>query len=589
MQTKKKDFPMSDATIIPTDQPTDLATFTIKINGETIPRTTQILMVVVNKQVNRIPFAKLTVADGDPSTATFEQSEGDLFRPGSEIEIAAGYHSDEHIVFKGLLTSQKLKVRRTGSACLLLEARDPAYKLTAIPKFRLFSEMPDSDIVDEILVNHNLIGELEATETEHEQMVQNNVTDWDFILSRLEANAQLITLDNGTLTSFKPDPSAESVLSIAYGSTIMEADLEIDSRIQLSGLKARSWVYTDQEILEAESSYSDEPESGSITVDDLASLNDPESFYLNDAGMATDAELNAWADAHKMKMNFAKIRGTIVFQGFPQLTAGDNVEIGGFGEVFNGIAFVAGVRHQIIEGSLTTTCQIGIDPEFFLKCQKVESDSKLVPPIKGLHSGRVLQLEDDPKGENRVLVNIPMLTPDGQGIWARVSTLDAGDSRGSFFLPELDDEVLVGFFDNDPRYPVILGMMNSSAKPAPLTAADDNHEKGFITRSEMKIVFNDDTKTIEISTPGGNIMKLDEDEGMIHLEDQNGNKMTLNADGITIESAADINIKASGDINLDGTNISNSASAEFKADGGAGAELTTGAICKVEGSLVQIN
>lgn len=580
---------MPDATIIATDKPTDLATFTIKINGKVIPRTIQVLMLVVNKEVNRIPFAKLTVADGDPAAATFEQSEGNLFRPGAKIEISVGYHSDEHIVFQGLLTSQKLKIRRTGSACLILEARDPVYKLTAIPKFRLFREMLDSDIVDEILGEHSLKGTIEATKTEHEQMVQNNVTDWDFILSRLEANTQLVTVNDGTLTSFKPDPSAKSVLSVAYGSTVMDADLEIDSRIQLSSLKARSWVYSNQEILETESSYSDEPGSGSIAVANLASLNDPEDFYLNYAGMTTDSELNAWADAHKMKMNFAKIRGTIVFQGFPQLTAGDSVELGGFGEVFNGIAFVAGVRHEIIEGNLTTTCQIGIDPEFLINSQKIENGNKLVPPIKGLHSAVVLQLEEDPKGENRILLNIPMLNPGGAGVWARVCTLDAGNSRGSFFLPEIDDEVLVGFLDDDPRCPILLGMMNSSAKPAPLTAADDNHEKGFITRSEMKVLFNDDTKTIEISTPGGNIMKLDEDKGMIHVEDQNGNKITLNGDGVTIESATDINLKASGDINLEGTNITNSASAEFKADGGAGAELTTGAVLKVEGSLVQIN
>ncbi len=580
---------MPDATTIPIDQPTDLATFTIKVDGNVIPRTIQVLMVVVCKEVNRIPFAKLTIADGDPASATFEQSEGDLFQPGSEIEISTGYHSEEYIVFKGLLTSQKLKVRRTGTASLILEARDPAYKLTVIPKFRLFGNMLDSDIVDEILGGHGLSGELEATETAHEQMVQNNVTDWDFILSRLEANGQLITLDAGTLTSFKPDQAAESALSVAYGATVMDADLEIDSRIQVSGVKARSWVYTDQEILETESSYSNEPGSGSITVDDLGGLNDSQDFYLNDAGMTSDSELHAWADAHKMKRNFAKIRGTIVFQGFPQLTAGDSVELGGFGEVFNGIAFVAGVRHEIIEGNLTTTCQIGIDPEFLMHCRKIENENKLVPPIKGLHCGVVLQLEEDPKGENRILVNIPMLNPEGEGIWARVCTLDAGDSRGSFFLPELGDEVLIGFLDNDPRYPIVMGMLNSSAKPAPLTAADDNNEKGFITRSEMKVLFNDETKTIEISTPGGNIMKLDEDGEMIHVEDQNGNKMTMNGNGITIESAADINIKASGDINLEGTNISNAASAEFKAEGGGGAELTTGGVCKIEGTQVHIN
>ncbi len=190
----------------------------------------------------------------------------------------------------------------------------------------------------------------------------------------------------------------------------------------------------------------------------------------------------------------------------------------------------------------------------------------------------MLQLKEDPKGENRILVNIPVIHPDGEGVWTRVCTLDAGEERGSFFLPEIGDEVIVGFLDNDPRYPIVLGMMNSSTKPAPLTAADENHEKGFVTRSKLQVLFNDDTKTIGINTPKGNVVKLDEDEGVIHIEDENGNIVRMSSDGINIESCKDMNIKASGDITIEGTNISATADAEFKADGGGGAELTTGAI-----------
>lgn len=580
---------MSNATIIPTSQPTDLATFTIKIDTKAIPRSVHVLAVVIHNEVNRIPTAKITIADGDPSEATFKHSEGDLFKPGSKITISVGYHGEEETIFTGLLTSQRIRIRQDGSAYLRIEAKDPAFKMTAVPKFRLFKEMKDSDIIDEILAEHGLTGDLESTTTEHEHMVQNNVTDWDFILSRLEANGLLLVLDDGMLKSLSPDPSAQQVLTIAYGSTVLEADLELESRIHISGMKTRAWIYTDQEVLESESSYSDEPTGGSIKVNDLSGLNDSGDFYLNHAGQTTNSELSVWADAHKMKMNFAKIRGTITFQGFPQLTAGDIVELQGFGSVFNGNAFVSAVRHEIHEGNLLTTCQIGLKPEFFLQEQKSETDSKLVPSIKGLHSGIVLELEEDPNGENRILVNIPMLHPDGEGVWSRVSTLDAGEERGSFFLPEIGDEVLLGFLDNDPRYPIVLGMMNSSAKPAPLTASNDNHEKGFVTRSELKLLFNDDTKTIDINTPNGNLIKLDEDEGIINVEDENKNSIKMSSDGIKIESCKDINIKASGDITIEGTNISAAADAEFKADGGGGAELTTGAICKVQGSMVKIN
>jgi uncharacterized protein involved in type VI secretion and phage assembly len=132
-------------------------------------------------------------------------------------------------------------------------------------------------------------------------------------------------------------------------------------------------------------------------------------------------------------------------------------------------------------------------------------------------------------------------------------------------------------------------MLHSSAKPSPITATDDNHEKGIITRSEMKVLFDDDKKIITIETPAGKIISLDEDEGAITIEDDNSNVITINSDGIAMESAGDISLKASGDVTIEGTNVSLTANAEFKAEGSAGAEMSTSAIAVLKGSLVQIN
>ena len=157
------------------------------------------------------------------------------------------------------------------------------------------------------------------------------------------------------------------------------------------------------------------------------------------------------------------------------------------------------------------------------------------------------------------------------------------------WMPEIDDEVLIGYLNDDPRNPVVLGMLHSSAKPAPLTASDDNHEKGIITRDELKVLFNDDLKSLELSTPKGNKALLSEDEGGISVEDENGNKITLSSDGIVIESVKDLVLKATGDVKIEGVNIEAAAQAEFKAEGSAGAELSTSAIAVLKGSLVQIN
>ena len=131
----------------------------------------------------------------------------------------------------------------------------------------------------------------------------------------------------------------------------------------------------------------------------------------------------------------------------------------------------------------------------------------------------------------------------------------------------------MGFLQGDPRDAIVLGMLHSSAKPAPLEAADDNNEKGFITKSEMKVLFNDEKKTLTLSTPAGKSIVLDEDAGAIKLEDENGNKIVMDSNGITIESAADLKIKAGSNLQVEGgANAEIKAGASFKAEGSAGAE-----------------
>ncbi len=214
----------------------------------------------------------------------------------------------------------------------------------------------------------------------------------------------------------------------------------------------------------------------------------------------------------------------------------------------------------------------------------------MLPAIEGLQTGVVTKLEGDPDGEDRIMVRIPVIHKDDEGAWCRISSLDAGKERGMFFRPEIDDEVIVGFINNDPRHAVVLGMLNSSAKPAPLTAADDNHEKGYQSRSKMKLMFNDDKKIISIETPGGHKVTIDEDQKKMELEDMNGNKITMNEDGIKIESIKDIELKASKDMKMEGgSNVNLKGGSQTKIEGGSGAEFSSGGTTNVKGSMVNLN
>ncbi|HAA14270.1 MAG TPA: Rhs element Vgr protein, partial [Cytophagales bacterium] len=106
----------------------------------------------------------------------------------------------------------------------------------------------------------------------------------------------------------------------------------------------------------------------------------------------------------------------------------------GLGNRFNGDAYLTAVRHEVGTGQWTTQVQFGMEEAWFsrkVNANRSGGASGLLPAIQGLHIGVVTQLEGDPDGEERILVNLPLVDPDQDGVWARIATLDAGDSRGT--------------------------------------------------------------------------------------------------------------------------------------------------------------
>lgn len=581
---------MNNSGVLKTSKNPDLVTFTVLVEGEPISGAQHVHSVSVAKEVNRIPTATIVIGDGDSSTQDFELSNEDLLIPGKKIEIKAGYHNDEETIFKGIIIKHSIMIR-DGSSMLIIECKDESVKMTIGRKSGYFYDSKDSDIFEEILGKYSLEKDVEATNFEHKELIQYNASDWDFILSRAQANGKLCIPNDGKLSIIKPDLGQAEVETIAFGSTMLDFDGEIDARHQLAKITSYSWNQADQEIVEAEGKDPSVSLNGNLSSDDLSKVIGLDNMQLRHGGNLDENELQDWADATMLYQQLSKVRGRVKFQGLSTVKPNTTLKLEGVGDRFNGKIYVTGVLHTIRDGDWTVDAQFGLNPKWFSETFDIHTQpaSGLLPAIKGLHVGIVSQLEEDPDGEDRILVTIPIVNSEMQGVWCRVATLDAGENRGSFFRPEIQDEVIVGFINQDPNDPVVLGMLHSSAKPAPIVAADDNHEKGFVTRSEMKLMFDDDKISVTIETPAGKKFTLDEDADVITLEDEHSNIITMDSSGIIIESAGDIGIKATGDVTIEGMNVEITANGEFKAEGTAGAEISTSAIAVLKGSLVQIN
>jgi uncharacterized protein involved in type VI secretion and phage assembly len=284
-------------------------------------------------------------------------------------------------------------------------------------------------------------------------------------------------------------------------------------------------------------------------------------------------------------------RGRARFQGFAGVGLGRTIGLGGLGSRFNGSAIVTGVRHVLADNGWTTDVEFGIWPELHAERFPISAPpaAGLAPAVSGLQIGVVTATAGDPVGEVRVRVSIPTAGFDGQGVWARLAMLDAGNGRGSYFWPEVDDEVVVGFLHDDPAHPVILGALHSSAHPPPEEPTEDNHLKGFRTRGGLAMRFDDENGSVTLETPEGNTLVLSDGDGGLVLSDQNGNSIEMTSSGILLKSGGEIRIEAQTDVAVEGVNLGLKAQAELKAEGSASATLSSSGMLEIAGSLVMIN
>ena len=588
---------MTTSTTIPTPATPDVCTIAVLVDGTEISGQFHVLTVSVTRELNRIPTAVIQLLDGEASKATFEASNSNNFIPGKKIEIQLGYRSKNNSVFKGIVVKHSIKVRKNGSL-LIIECRDEAVKMAQTARCKYFADKKDSDIMEEIIGYYQLQKDVESTTPALKEVTQFNSTDWDFLMCRAEANGQVVVVIDGKVKVATPVPGNSPVVSVRYGDTLLELDAEIDARRQSKGIKASSWNPADQKVVEVEAKEPPSTNDGNLSPSNLAGVVNDGAQRILHGGKLTEPELQTWADGRLLKERLAKVRGRVKFQGFAGISPGDTIEATGIGERFEGNMYVSGVRHTVAGGNWETDVQFGLVTELFAETynQRPLPASGLLPAASGLQIGVVTALENDPDGEDRIKVRIPLIDDAEDGLWSRIATLDAGNSRGTFFRPEIGDEVVVGFLSDDPRHPVVLGMCHSSAKPAPESAKDTNHRKGYVSREKMQFIFDDEKKVIVLETPGGNKVTLSDDAKGIVLEDQNGNKIILDDNGIKIESSKDISLKASGDIKMEGMNLDLKAQTGLKAAGTATAEVSGAnttikgsATTVIQGGMVQIN
>ena len=539
-----------------------VVTATILSEGQALAPTCEVVAIDIRREVDRLPTATLTLVDGDQATREFTVSRAATFALGRKIEIKLRYEGEstpDWTVFKGCVVRHGLEVG-LGQSLLHVELKDAAVGLTLGRRSRVFRDKKDAEVLKTLIQEAGLkAGKLDTTALKHPELVQYDCTDWDFALARADANGLHAVVEDGTVSFRAIELTGSASKRFELGlDEVFDLEVEANGTSQLKGWEGFAWNVKDQKATAVAKAKSFSLKQGNFKSDSVASALGARPETIAHVVAVDPQEIQAGLDARLRRNRLAFVRGRIAVRGSGTFRLLDLIELAGLGERFNGATAVTGLRHRVDHAGWRTDLQFGLPADPFARRTadlQAMPAAGLLPAVSGLQIGVVSKFEADPDKQLRVKVQIPGLGSEAGALWARLAAPEAGKDRGFYFRPEPGDEVVVGFLNDDPRQPVILGALFSSKNTVPKAfeaPAEKNPHKGLVTRGGTTVHFLDaDKPSLRIETPAHQTVVLDDVKQLIQLKDQHGNEITMDSNGIKLKSPKNLVLEITGKVDID--------------------------------------
>ncbi|CAN5783572.1 VgrG-related protein [soil metagenome] len=518
--------------------------------------------VVVDEHVELPQMFAVTLHD--PQRDVIDRSG---MRIGAEVEIAvAGQGADEAEValVKGDLVAVECDYDELG-ARVVARGYATSHRLHRGRRTRTFINVTDGDIVERVAREAGVeVGAVQSPETVYEHVTQPNVSDWQFLAARARAIGYELAVVDGRLEFGRPSRSEEAPTpleaevdtardprQLTFGENLLSFHGRISAAEQVKKVEARGWSVERKEAFVAT--------APAGTVAAQLELADPETlagFFGDPEFVSADrpldeneAEAVARALAERIGSGFAEADGVAV--GHASLRAGTPVAVTEVGEDFSGKYVLTHTRHVFDRDGYRTHFTIsGRHDRSLLGLVSAApghangSNGSGVAQIDGLVRG-IVDENFDPLELGRVRIRLPWLNDDFTSAWAPVMQLGAGPRSGTFFLPAVGDEVLVGFEHADIDRPIVVGgLFNGRDEPPVHSQLLDNGRvtgRGVFSRKGHRILLHDanDISGITLSTVDGDVSI-----GINAIEQK-----------LVLHSQGSIEISALGDVVIQGAKI----------------------------------
>ncbi|MGI9148113.1 MAG: VgrG-related protein [Chloroflexota bacterium] len=516
--------------------------------------------------------------------------------PGKALLISAKVTQQRHTLFDGEIVELEPEYI-PGKQHLTVRAFDRLHRLARGRHVRSFQNVTDGDLVARIAKEANLQSKVARTSRVHEYVLQDNQTNLQFLADRAAALGYLLYVREQTLHC-EPPGSEASAVELHWGKTLGEFRPRLTTVGQADSATVRGWdPTTRQEIV----GHAQNGKGAPLTTDDRSGSSlAKNAFNMSAEALVTDRVVRSQTEADRLAQtvmdrvasNFIVAEG--VGSGNPAVTAGASVQLVGLGKRFDGTYFVTGATHTYgHDAGYTTHFSVsGHRPATLLSCLRPE-DGDEERRMPGLTIGIVTD-NQDASDLGRVKLRYPSLSADHASDWARVAAPGGGPDRGLQFLPEVNDEVLVGFEHGDVHHPYVLGGL-WNGKDAPPGKSSQVISSGNVQQRVIRSRLGH-TITLDDSTDRPGITIVDKTgDNTIHI-DSSSNKLTLSVKGdLTLEAQGTVSIQgksvqvqATNDVQLSGASAAVQAKQSLTLKG-ATADLEGSTSTTVKGGSVSIN
>ena len=512
---------------------------------------------------------------------------------GTKIEIkGTSLRSQQsELLISGEVTSLGAEYYSGGSR-ILVRGYDRSHRLQRGTRTQTYLSVKDSDIAQTVAGQAGIdVGTIDDSGEVHPWVAQLNQSDWEFLAGRARNIGFELTVIDGKLNFRKPTAASSAPSSGEYGSTdpfqlvygedLLQFRPRVTASEQVGSVKVYGWDRSAKTELTGSAEAATTSAAVPLTPASLAADFDTAVYYGTGESYDTQPGVDTRAAAIADRIASAAAEADGVARGEPMLRAGAAVNVAAVSSQFAGQYTLSRTRHVFDDDGYGTEFHVsGRSDRSLLGLARGASagtETDHGPRIPGLVPAIVTDTKD-PDQLGRVTVRFPWLGPKDDtpatSYWAPVVQFGAGNARGAMFLPEVGDEVLVGFDHGNVDHPYVLGGLYNGVDLPPLQddlidGSDGKvNQRGFVSRLNHQLVFLDsDSKSgITLSTDQGKVtIELDHANGKLHLSCQGD---------VVVESTGDLKLTAQGSLELSGQ---------------GGVKIESSAVVEVSGQMIKLN